>query len=54
MCVYVCLTQKDRGLKTEREFFEGPSPDLEPISMQMLQPDLEEAAIVRRGQAGLA
>lgn len=48
LCVCVCETQK------EREFFEGPSPDLEPISMQMLRPDLEEAAIVRCGQAGLA
>lgn len=35
--VYLCVTAGEG----EREIFEGPSPNLEPISMQMLRPDLE-------------
>lgn len=55
MTVYLCVldTERERG-RSRESVFEGPSRDLEPISMQMLRPDLEGAAIVRRGEARLA
>ncbi len=57
--LFVCIghrkRERERGRRREREsVFEGPSPNLEPISMQMLRPDLEGPTIVRRGEARLA
>lgn len=40
--ISVCVTQKGRG-----EFSEGPSPDLKPISMQMVGPELKEVFVGR-------
>ena len=57
LCVCVCVCEIEGESEREKEserVFKGPSPDLEPISMQMLWPDMEGATIVRRGQAGLA